>query len=516
MKLAPTSLSGQRVASLLKGLRARGVRIWEEDGRLRYTARKGVITAGDVDALKLSRREIIAALRHSVRTGEDLVEVDVWQAPLTYTQFARWNTFDLAHRRSLRQVVSAIHLRGHLNCCALRDAIAAIGAHHDALRTRITIHNGMPEQQVCAANTLVLKERDIKRYGDDEQADLCEEIERCVLETVSVLDDPLACVQLLKVADGEHILVVAMEHLIADAVSMNILLRDLFTAYRQFDKNERVSLPVIDLQFWAYATTQRASEQQWLQSHQGYWAEHFRGLTSVHFSRRHCQERSVRGWGTVSVHLDVALVVAFRSLCALHRTTLSLGIFSLFSALALRWCGLHIGVLQFQSDGRFSTQVNNTIGFFATALYLQVRLHDSDSVGDLLDRVTREYCAAYEHADSSYFEARQPRPSFTDAVCFNWLPRDTGFESRSISSSGGELQCQAIPVLERWLGGLRVDGEPTLLLHETADGVFGGIHFPLHQFESDAIQKFGATFERWVCSCARAPDQRISQMELAV
>lgn len=508
--------SGAEVADLLKGLRARGVRLWEEHGRLRYVAPKGVITPRDIYALKSWSQKILAQLRHPTDLDSDLANSRLWYAPLSYTQLARWNAFDLRHRKSLRQIASAIHLQGCLNGSALRESVAIVAAHHDALRTRIVIRDGVPEQQISQASAPTLQEMVITDQRDGVKAESSWELEQCVLETVDVLNDPLVCVRLLKTSDYESLLIVAMEHSIADTMSLSILLRDLFTAYRALDRNELVSLPKVEQQFWAYAKAQKAREQRWLESHHSYWSHRLLGGTGVRFPQASGGAPGVGGWGIAPVCLSSECVAAFRSSCVSRRTTLSLGIFSVFAALILRWSGLQNGVLQFQSNGRFGKEVENTIGFFASALYLRLDLHANDRLADLLVRVTQEYCAAHEHADLSYFEAQPLRPPFIDAVCFNWIPRDGDLSIDSTAHGGidGGIACRAIPIVEPWLKGLNVDGEPIVLLRETDVGISGGIYFPMSRFDPDSIWKLGAIFERWVVECTRSPDQRLSELEL--
>jgi hypothetical protein len=53
-----------------------------------------------------------------------------------------------------------------------------------------------------------------------------------------------------------------------------------------------------------------------------------------------------------------------------------------------RWCNTPDFVIKYQSDGRVGPELQNTVGYFASELYLRIGLLEDDSVVDLLNRVT--------------------------------------------------------------------------------------------------------------------------------
>src|SRR5262249_7763103 len=155
-------------------------------------------------------------------------------------------------------------------------------------------------------------------------------------------------------------------------------------------------------QFVDYAGRQRAEHSQWLDEHVGYWRDRLGGCRRLRFPEECDAQAPVRsGWGIVPLRIGGDLRRLLNQWSKSQRTTLVISVFTAYIALVLRWCGTSEAVFQFQSDGRDPETVN-TIGCFTSVLYLRVALHEEDRFADLLQRVTQEYCSAYEHADSAY------------------------------------------------------------------------------------------------------------------
>jgi len=55
-----------------------------------------------------------------------------------------------------------------------------------------------------------------------------------------------------------------------------------------------------------------------------------------------------------------------------------------YVALVLRWCNASAGIFQYVTDGRNRPEFEETIGYFASMLYLRVILQESGTFSDLL------------------------------------------------------------------------------------------------------------------------------------
>src|SRR5438093_943710 len=69
---------------------------------------------------------------------------------------------------------------------------------------------------------------------------------------------PLLRISLWRMAADQHVLTATMHHIIADAWSVNVLLREITTIYASLVANRPAALPPLPIQYGDYAAWERA------------------------------------------------------------------------------------------------------------------------------------------------------------------------------------------------------------------------------------------------------------------
>lgn len=520
-----TTSAKLHATDVLKRMRSKGVKLWAENGQLRYQAPKGALNAVDLAQLRSSKIQLVALLE-----GASVIDTLAPRPrqtgsgdpiPLTYSQLTHWNWYRLGERRHLRQIASATRIEGHLNVDALRAVLAELVRRHEALRTSIVTIVGSPMQIVHESAVFELECTDLMaRDEHDREAEVRRLIHAHITQPVDVTKDPLVSALLMRTRADENVLIVALEHLIADGVSMNLLLRDLFTAYRQVVGGQPISLPAIQVQLADYAAWQANARASWLEARRVYWQEHLQGCERLRVPDPRAPTSVARqSWGTTPVKISAPLRAELRQCCKQMQTTLVMGVFTAYVALVLRWCQVSDAVIRFQIDGRMSSDLENTVGCFPSALNLRVRFRDEDTFHDLSKRVLEEYCDAYQHCDFGFLEAQLPRPGYVHNSAFNWLPQPPPRSDENTSSayddSAEAIRCSALLFEHPMLDHHTRDAEPVLLLFEGPDEVIGDVYFPRTRFSDETMQQFGASFLAFVEALLRQPQQRVMDVPLA-
>lgn len=520
MNSANSQLSMDRIADVLGSVRKKGVRLWSVNGQLHYKAPKGALTQEEIERLRVSRGQIVALLERA--TGAETAESRLAprprfdRAPLAFSQLAHWHLYRLSERRAIRQIASATRLHGRLNIDALQKSVAEIVHRHDALRTRIVVCDGIPIQEISESSDCEPTMDDLTALSESfREVQVKRQIEQLIVEPIDVSVGPLFGIRLLRLRDDEHVLIVAMEHMISDAFSMNILLRDFFTVYMQALKGRTFSLPAIPVQFADYAVWQRNAQKSWIEKHGAYWNECLTGCQRLRFPEDQRLQTATRlGWGTVSLQIGRNLKAELREWCRLRRTTLVMSVFTAYVGLVLRWCDVSSAVIHYVTDGRVSPKIENTIGFFASVLYLRIGLLEDDNFVDLMNRVTEEYCKAYEHADYSYMAAQAPRPEFTRNTGFNWVPQGSKIDLSDLDGSEDAITCSPIRFAHPMVRNLELDGEPFVLLFDADDEIVGDVYFPVNRFSVDTMERFGRNFLVFIRALLRQPEKRVKDIVL--
>ena len=156
-------------------------------------------------------------------------------APLTPIQHWFFETRTVNPRHFNQSAL--VELVGDLDEEALRRALDALMAHHDALRMRFEQVDGVwrqyNEEAVPDTDTVLLR-RDVSEVPVEEQLTAMESIADEVHAGLDLEHGPLLrAVLFTRGAGGRPYLFLVAHHLVVDGVSWRILLDDLDTAYRQ-------------------------------------------------------------------------------------------------------------------------------------------------------------------------------------------------------------------------------------------------------------------------------------------
>lgn len=509
-----------RIEDLLGSMRKKGVRLWLEGRRLRYKAPKNALTQAEIEVLREFSGQIVtlqeSTARQKITDPRLEVRPRLDSAPLSFSQLQHWNLYQLRERRAFRHLASVKRLCGRLNVDALRRSVSEVVRRHDTLRTRIVVCDGTPIQEIAESGDWELKVEDLTAVSEScREVEINRRIEQVILEPVDVAVGPLFEAKLLRFKENEHVLIVAMEHIISDEWSLDIFLRDLFTAYAHILKGHAISLPEIPIQFADYAVWQRSAQKSWIEKHGAYWNERLSGCERLRFPVDGSLPSEARlGWRIVPVQIGKDLNAELHEWCRLRRTTVVMSVCSAYVGLVLRWCNVSETVIRYESNGRVSQKLENAIGYFTSPLFLRIKLLEDDSFADLLNQTREEYCRAYEHADSSYMEAQLPRPEFARNTAFNWIPQGSKIVASDLDGSEDAINCSAVPFINPRLKNLERDTEPFIVFFDSDDGIVGGVWFPLNRFSVSTMERFGRNFLVFIRGMLRQPEGRVKDISL--
>src|SRR5262249_51155846 len=149
---------------------------------------------------------------------------------------------------------------------------------HESLRSRIVLIDNTPNQQVDAPQECRLEPIPIGSAGDAH-----EYLSAFFSSYLDLSTGPLIETRLLRVSEDEHILAVAIHHVVTDAMSIAILFRELRTLYHRYISGRPATLDPVRMQYPEYATSQRNEERQWIETHAPYWKTRLHGADRPRF-----------------------------------------------------------------------------------------------------------------------------------------------------------------------------------------------------------------------------------------
>src|SRR6185436_7667313 len=204
---------------------------------------------------------------------------------LSFAQQRLWFIDRLEGGSSHYNIPSMARVGGDLDPVALTRALQTIVDRHESLRTVFREVDGEVQQVVRENVDLRFPSRDLSGLEAEERE---RQVLRLAFEDArkpfDLSRDLLVRVEVLKLAEQEHVLLFNMHHIASDGWSMGVLIRELGALYAAYRAGEEKSpLPPLRVQYAVYAQWQR----QWLQGEilegqLSYWRRQLAGLPLVH------------------------------------------------------------------------------------------------------------------------------------------------------------------------------------------------------------------------------------------
>jgi fengycin family lipopeptide synthetase D len=304
---------------------------------------------------------------------------------------------------------SVVTLEGDVEIEKLENTFKKLIARHESFRTCFEIVHEQPVQRV-----LEEVQFEIEYYrslvNDEEQSPgNCQgrgevsspiDIETITREFIRPFDlsqAPLLRVGLIKEEDKKHILVVNIHHIIGDALSQGILVRDLVSIYREGDPLPPLKLRYIDYSKWLTdkMVTGRLKKQE------DYWLQVFTGEIPVLNLPFDYPEQEIQNFAGDSVKFEAGEEEA-RSIrqCALEEgVTLQILLLSIFYILLSKLGGQEDIIVATPAAGRTHPDLDGITGLFINTLALRNFPSSQKNFREFLKEVEENSLEAYENQD---------------------------------------------------------------------------------------------------------------------
>ncbi|HKG81525.1 MAG TPA: condensation domain-containing protein, partial [Pyrinomonadaceae bacterium] len=461
--------------------------------------------AARVEALLRGEAAEVLPLKRATRDQGPVV--------LSYSQERLWFLDQLQPNTSAYNVSAVMRVRGELKVNALAQSFAEVIRRHEALRTTFEIMDGEPAQ-VITAGTFQLIETDLTGIPEPDRMAAVRRLANEESERPFDLQrGPLLRAGLLRLAADDHVLLLTIHHIIGDAWSMGVLMRELRMFYDGYARGESPSSPELPVQYADYAIWQRewlSGEELAKQLH--YWKNQLSGAPTVlelPADRPRPALESHRG-GNKSFLLRAELLEGLAQLSRREGATLFMTLLAAFQTLLYRYSGQEDIVVGTPIANRSRAEVEGLIGFFLNTLVMRARITPQMSFRTLLANTRETALQAYTHQDVPFeklVEELQPERNLSHQPLFQVLfvlqnvPRE---EFRL-----HELEVQSLGSRSR-----TAKFDLTLFLAETSQGLAGSIEYNTDLFDAGTIERMCGHFETLLQGIVDNDRQRLSQLPL--
>ncbi len=437
--------------------------------------------------------------------------------PLSFAQERLWFLHRLAPESVAYNVPATLRLRGPLDAAALGRALGALVERHESLRTVFPVAGGEPVQEVLPADGFSLPVDDLAALPAGEREAEAARRARAVGEGPFDLErGPLFRAALLRLDTEDHVLALAMHHVVSDGWSMGVLFRDLDALYGAFSRGEPSPLAPLPVQYADFAVWQREwLRGETLEAQLGFWREQLRGAPPLlELPTDHPRPQAAGGRrGTHPLAIPGALVEELRALSRAAGATLFMTALAGFQALLARWSGEDDVLVGTPVAGRRWAEVEGLIGFFVNTLVLRADLAGDPDARGFLAQARERMLEAQTHQDVPFERLVEElgverslghTPLFQVMFSFVSATGRTGEEARL-----GGLVMEQLPA----------DGGETpfdlgMVLLEEGEGLAGVVEYRAGLFEASTVARMAEHFRVLLEGIAAHPERRLSEISL--
>jgi amino acid adenylation domain-containing protein len=316
--------------------------------------------------------------------------------PLSYSQSRLWFFEQMTPGTSLLHVCFGLRLHGSLSTAALECALGDLQQRHAALRTAFPRNGGDPVQLVRPAGRFELPVHDVE-HDPAEAERIASDVAHRPFDLVN---GPLWRCALLRVGPDEHLLSIAVHHLIFDGTSAAVFLRDLSETYAARVRGESPSLPKLTLQYGDFCEWERKTQDgDAAAASLQYWRSRLAGpLPLVELPTDHARPavQTFKG-AVVTSTLPPALVARLQAAGRHQGATLFMVLLAAFNALLTRLTGETDVIVGAPVAGRTRAEIENLIGVFINTIPLRTDVSGDPTVDELIRRVRNTALEAFEH-----------------------------------------------------------------------------------------------------------------------
>jgi hypothetical protein len=431
--------------------------------------------------------------------------------PLSFAQQRLWFLDQLQPGNTAFNICQFMRLSGWLNVAALEQSFEEVVKRHEALRTTFTIVDGQPLQVISPASVFNLQVINLPELPlEKKEAEVLHLAHQETQKSFDLTKDCLLRVALLQLSETEHILLLSIHHIAADAWSIGVLIREITTLYENFSRGYPSPLPELQIQYVDFAVWQH----QWLQGEKletllSYWQQQLGGQLPVLELPTDMPRPTLQTFNGARQCLVLSKTFSeqLKALYQREGITLFMILLAAFKTLLYWYTGQEEIIIGTDIANRNQPEIRELIGFFVNQLVLRTNLSGNLSFRELLEKVREVTLEAYSHQDL-------PFNKLVDALNPVRQTRPPLFQVKLIleNTQSPSLQLSGLKIKP-----LQVEKKKTQLdllweIVETEQGIVAVLEYNTDLFYSNTIARMLEHFETLLKHVVTKPSVKLNEL----
>ena len=385
------------VVSLISRLAQQDIRLWLEDGNLRYSAPEGAMTPEVIASLREAKPAIIAFLA----AAKDGVVIEIPHADRTLplavssAQQRLWFLQRLEPENSAYHIHAALWIEGDLDLNRLARACNAILERHEILRTHYEQQGGRLIQIINPPRPHTLNAEPLAAEK------VAETLAQERHTPFNLARNEVFRTRLWKTGDRRHLLAFTIHHIAADGWSLGILVQELSALYAAGTASP---LPPLPCQYADYAAWQSGNDRHEAVARElAYWKGRLQGVPALALPLDHPRRPQQESAAALLIRqMDSHLTTAFRAMNQAAGTTTFMGMMAALSTLLHRYGNQNDFCIGTPVAGRNAAQLEPLIGCFLNLLAIRCEPDSGMPFQRYLQSIKVSCTEAFAHQDAPF------------------------------------------------------------------------------------------------------------------
>ena len=409
-------------------------------------------------------------------------------------------------------IPTALRIRGRFAPAAMKAALGAMVARHEALRTTFETTEQGPVQRISPAGPVALPAIDLSALPDrPREAELLRILLAESVRPFSLRRGPLLRSLALRLGAEDQALLLNLHHIVSDGWSSSILVAESAALYAAAALGRPAGLPPLPIQYADFSVWQRAFlSGPELHRQLAFWRESLAGAPpELPLPLDHPRPRTPTGrGGQAGFELAPAAAEAVRSLARAERATPFMTLLAAWSWFLGRYAGVSDLVVGTAIANRNRSEITGLIGFFVNTLAIRMRLgrregEEEPSFRELIRRARRGALEAFAHQDLPFerlVEELQPDRNLGVSPIFQTLFSFLNTPEPKLRAAGLSFEQIDLPFAPSKF-------DLSLGLADRDGRIAGSVEYSLDLFERETVERWSQSLAGWVGRAATDPDR---------
>ncbi|MDF5712712.1 MAG: aminotransferase class III-fold pyridoxal phosphate-dependent enzyme [Rhizonema sp. NSF051] len=471
----------------------------------------------------IDENEVLANLPHLnalkefyQQPEENYVSSNAYTIPLTEAQKQLWIISQLGEDRSVTyNEYVTLQLQGYLNVIAMGEAVQKLVDRHEALRTKISPQGDVQEvfsliKTDCPVVDFSSIEGDAESRARLRNARLADWFEQQSQKPFDLTQGPLLRLHILKLEPELHLLFLSAHHIVVDAWSIGVMLRELGALYSSECQgtNCQINPPKQFREFIEWQN--QLSQTQEMQADKSYWLEKLTAppVLNLPTDRIRPPIQTYNG-SRETIKLDAQVTSKLKLFSRHQGCTLLMTLVSVYMTLIHRLSGQDDIIIGLPTSGRSLSGSEGIVGYCTHFLPIRSELSGNPTFEEYLKQTRGILLSAYEHQDYPFAQIlnqlnlpRDNSRSQLVSVSFNLEPPITLPQFFQLETS---LFFQAVNFKDRDLH---------LNVIETASELLVECDYNTDLFDADTINRWLSHFQTLLTAVVTEPKQHLRELPL--